>query len=164
MNKNNPAHENGKIALQRVKQFLNEIGWDPQKTDNEEVLLVDFNEDNTPIRDAHFDVRMEFERFVCYFNFRDTPSKDQQKELVEFITRANFNLVIGNFEFDYESGKIRFKSSFDFSNEILTETLIRNTIQSAMDVVEQYADVLVEVLRGNITAQQAILEAEKSLS
>lgn len=158
----NVENENKSKEFLLLSDLLEQIGWAPKLTNNSGVLLVDFEEDGTPIQDAIFSVSSKFERFICYFNFRDAPSKILQNQLVEFITRANFNLVFGNFEYDYESGRIRFKSSIDFSNVDLTEILMRNAIQSTMDVVEQYADLLLEVLRGNMTALQAILEAEKA--
>ena len=47
------------------------IGWEPQRTEIDEVLMVDFEVDDIPISDAHFEVRVDYERFVCHFNFKD---------------------------------------------------------------------------------------------
>jgi hypothetical protein len=42
--------------------------------------------------------------------------------------------------------------------------IIRNTIKSAMDTVEQYADVLVDVTYGTKTAIEAFKIAEESIN
>jgi len=157
-------NNNGLNALETLEKFLNKIGWDPQKTEDEETFWVDFVDDNTPIRDAYFIIRVEFERFLSYFNFKDQVNTEYRMEVIEFITRANYSLVIGNFEFDYQESSIRFKSSIDFTGIPLSDNLIRNTIKSAMDTVEQYADVLVDVIYGTKTAIEAIKIAEDQIN
>jgi hypothetical protein len=69
--------------------------------------------------------------------------------------------MIGNFEMDYSDGHVRFKSSVNFRGVELSETLIRNTILSAMNAVERYADALIEVLARGKDAEQALNEVEK---
>ena len=154
---------NGLAALKTVNNFLTEIGWEPQPTEDKEAVLVDFSEENTPIRDAHFIVRVPYERFLCYFNFKDMVTAKLQSEVTTFINRANSGMVIGNFEYDMDTGAIRFKASLDFTQTELTTRLLRNTIKSAMDAVERYADVLAEVIQGTKSAISAINEAEESM-
>lgn len=156
----NNDRKNGLKALKTVEEFIIKIGWQPQKTSIDEVLLVDFESEGIPISNVLFDVRVDYERFLCYFNFKDTVSKKKQLQVIEFITRANFDLVIGNFELDMDSGIVRFKSSIDFTGIELNQTLIRNTVKSAMDVVEDYAEAMVKVLTGKIKARNAIQEIE----
>jgi hypothetical protein len=130
------ARKNGLKALKTVEKVITSIGWKPEETDYEGVLRVDFSGDNIPIIEALADVRLDYERFLYYLNFRDRAPAKQRQEVMEFVTRGNFDLVTGNFEFNLDDGTVRFKSSVDFTNEELTETLIRNVIRSAMDAVE----------------------------
>ena len=106
---------------------------------------------------------MDYERFLCYFNFKDQVSAKHQEQVIEFITLANFDLVIGNFEFDKNNGFVRFKSSVDFTGIELSNTLIRNTLKSGMDAVEQYGEALVKVIRDEKSVIEAIKEAEDGL-
>ena len=160
---NNSGRENGLRAMKTIKTLLTKIGWDPQKTDIEEVLLVDLSDENLPIISAHFDVRLDYERFLFYLNFKDHVPKKYLDETIKFITLVNYDLVIGNFELNIYDGFIRFKSSIDFTQVVLNETLIRNMIKSSMDTVEQYADALLDVMNGNKNALDALDEAEQDI-
>jgi hypothetical protein len=156
------ARKNGLKAAKTVQGVLKTVGWEPEETDEEAVLRIDFSTDNTPVSDALAKVRVDIERFIFLINFRDQAAPKTRAQVAEFITRANYDMVIGNFELDYETGSVRFKSSVDFTEAMLSEELVRNAIQSAMDVVEHY-DALVEVMRGAKRAKEAVEEAESRL-
>jgi hypothetical protein len=156
----NKATKNSLKALESVARVLSEIGWEPQKTKYKGVLRIDFTGENIPIAEAMAEVSAEFERFIYYLNFGDRVAAHQSQQMMEFVTRANFGLVTGNFEFNLDDGEVRFKSSIDFSNTELNETLIRNLIRSSMDAVEQYADAAVKVIRGELKSKEAIDEVE----
>lgn len=160
MKKENQAQENGLKALKNVKKVLTDIGWDPEPTDIEGVLRIDFSKDKIPVLDALADVRIEYERFLYYLNFRDFAAPKYRKETMEFITRINFDLITGNFEINLDNGSVRYKSSIDFTQVELTKTLIGNIIKSSRDVVEQYGDALIEVMHGKKKAAQAIDDVE----
>ena len=100
------------------------------------------------------------ERFLFYLEFTRKAPDTTRSQVVEFITRANYDLAIGNFEFDYESGAIRFKSSVDFQGNELPASLVRNVILAAMDAVETYSETLVEVMEGKILPKPAIDKLE----
>jgi hypothetical protein len=154
------ARRNGLKALRTVKSVLAKVGWEPEETETEGVLRVDLSVDKIPISEALADVRIDYERFLYYLNFRERAPATHRKQTMEFVTRVNFDLVIGNFELNLDDGSVRFKSSIDFTGAELTATLIRDAIKSAMDAVEQYADALVEVMRGEKRAVRALREAE----
>lgn len=152
----NTSRENGLKALKNVKAVLTSIGWDPQPTDIEGVLLVDFSTDDIPIANAIADVRIDFERFLYYLNFKGNVAAKNRKESMEFITRINFDLVTGNFEINMDDGSVRYKSSIDFSQVPLSKILIGNIIKSSKDAVEYYADAMIEVMSGKKKAAHAI--------
>jgi hypothetical protein len=154
------ARENGLRAYKTVEKVLTDIGWEPEPTGDEGVLRVDFSVDNIPVSEAFADVRIDYERFVYYLNFRDRAPSRHRQQTMEFVTMVNYDLVTGNFEFDLSNGSVRFKSSIDFTKVNLNQTLVRNIILSAKDVVEDYADALISVMRGKKSARQALKDAE----
>jgi hypothetical protein len=163
MAQTNRAVKNGLKALKTVRKVLASIGWNPEETDYEGVLRVDFSGDDIPIAEALADIRMEYERFIYYLNFRERVPAKQHQEVMVFLTRANVDLVTGNFEFNLDEGTIRFKSSIDFTSVELSKTLIRNVIRSSRDAVEQYAGAAVKVIRGEWNAKQALEDAESGV-
>lgn len=159
---NKQAYQNGLNALNTVRETLTRMMLQPESTNKAEVLRIDFNIDNIPISYAIADIRLDYERFLYYLVFRDRVPVYSRQQVMECITRANYDLVIGNFELNLDDGLLRFKSSIDFTNTILTETMIKNVIACAKDVVELYAYPLVEVMDGKISSLQAIKKVEST--
>ena len=158
--KTDKARQNGLDAFATAKNVLKDVGWDPQETDFEGQLKVDFSKSAIPISDAEINIKVDYERLVCYFNFKDIAPKKHIDQVTKFFTLANFGLIIGNFEVNLDTGQVRFKSSLDFTGIKVQERLVKNVIRSAMDVVEDYGDAAAEVIKGQKTATKAIGEVE----
>lgn len=157
------ARSNGLKAAITVEKVLKKFGWKPEETEEEAAYRVDLRAYHIPLKAAHAVVRVDVERFIFLFTFRDRAAPKQRPEVAEFITRANFDMAIGNFELSYETGEVRFKSSVDFSHVGLSELLARNAILCAVDVVEAYGNQLAEVARGEKKGRAAVEEVEAKL-
>jgi hypothetical protein len=157
------ARSNGLKAATTVEKVLKRFGWKPEETDEEAVYRVDLEDYHIPLKDAHAVVRVDVERFIFVFTFRDRAGPKQRPEVVEFITRANCDMAIGNFELNYDTGEVRFKSGLDFSHVELSELLVRNAILCAIDVVEAYGNELAEVMRGEKNGRIAVAHVEAKL-
>src|SRR5438552_649977 len=48
--------------------------------------------------------------------------------VAEYLTRANWGLLNGNFELDFNDGQVRFKTSIQLQNTIVTAELLRPLI------------------------------------
>lgn len=157
----NHGRKNGLRAFGVVREVLHGIGWNPVETEYEGVLKIDFSSDQIPISEALAEVRLDYERFIYYLNFADRAEPKWRGATMEFVTRANFDMITGNFELNLDSGLVRFKSSIDFTSSELSGRLVRNVITSAMDVVEHYAEALVSVLEGRKAVEVALRSVEE---
>lgn len=70
--------------------------------------------------------------------------------MMELITRANFGLIIDNFELDLDDGELRFKTSLDFSNYRLSGPLIAQLIEHNLDAFDRYLPALDAVMTGGV--------------
>ena len=154
------AGSNNSEALATVGKVLTEIGWDPQPEEKVPAFYVDLGPPHIPVSDAFAAIAPDAEQFVFYVNFGPAAPPGRAEEVARFLTHANWGLTIGNFEMDFSDGHIRFKSSINFAHTQLSEILIRNAILSAMNAVDAYADLLIEVITGKKSAEQAIQEAK----
>lgn len=80
--------------------------------------------------------------------------------VAEFLTRANYGILIGNFEFDLETGELRYKSSIDVQGETLTVTLVRSLVYANLAMMDQYLPGIMAVVFGNIAPLDAIRQIE----
>lgn len=146
-------------ALETVRRILIEIGWEPE-TNDEWSLWVDFGHPHVPVAGALAAIAPTAEQFIFYLVFGSTVPEERRNQVARFITLANWDLSIGNFEMNYDDGGVRFKSSIDFAGEELREAFIRNAILSAMRAVETYADPMTSVVNEGANAMEAIRNAE----
>jgi len=58
----------------------------------------------------------------------------------EYLTRVNYGLPIGNFEFDFDSGEIRYKTSIIArdSVEFLSDDMIQSLVINNVVIMDHY--------------------------
>lgn len=85
-----------------------------------------------------------------------------QKRLsvAEFITRANFGLMMGNFELNFEDGQLRYKTSLDVEDAGINTALIKNLIFANLTLMNLYLPGLMRVIYTDKTPPEIIEEIE----
>jgi hypothetical protein len=147
-------NSNGLKALATVRRFLIEMGFSPteQLFPDRTALLVAFD---GPADQGIAQVVEYSERFVFHFVFPGYVPEDRRIKVAEFITRANWRLIEGDFQLDLDTGALRYKVGIDFSNTELTEQLVRNAILSGMNTIEMFTDGLMAVIEGRVEPAEA---------
>jgi hypothetical protein len=85
------------------------------------------------------------------------PQDREGLELVnEYITRANYNLRIGNFELDHRDGELRYKSTMFCGDMIPTLAVLEHIVDIGFLMWKRYGDGLLAVLFGNAVPAQEI--------
>jgi hypothetical protein len=89
-------------------------------------------------------------------------SEEKRPTMAEFITRANYGLVIGNFEMDYEDGELRYKTSLDFEDAEVTTELLRHIVYANVTTLDRYLPGILAVLAGGQTPEAAVLAIDEA--
>lgn len=100
------------------------------------------------------------EQAIFYSVVLETTPPEHRPEVMKFVTLANYGMQVGNFELDLEDGEVRFKTSIDVEGVELGEGLLRNMVELNILMMGLYYDGLVAVMRGGMTAEEAIAEIE----
>ena len=83
--------------------------------------------------------------------------------LLEFVTRANCGLKLGNFEMDLDTGVVCFKTTFCLTGVPLpTRGAMTELVRGALSVLEDYGNALDDVVKGRKTPSEAVREAERN--
>lgn len=83
--------------------------------------------------------------------------------VAEFLHRANFGLVLGNFEFDYDDGEIRFRTGMDVENVKVTLDLLVPLVYANVAQMNRYFGGLKQVLTTESTPEEIIRTIEANL-
>ena len=152
-------NNNGLRAFETVGQFLEEDGWYPQRVGERYAYRVGFSGGNGQLA-CFAQVHIDIEQFVFHVYSPVKVPEEVRPQVAEFITRANYGMRIGNFEMDFGDGEVRYKSSLDFEDAVLSVELVRNAVYPAVRMMDDYLPGLLSVVYGGKAAADAIAEIE----
>ena len=104
--------------------------------------------------------REEENQMVFYSICPVKTPESKRLTIAEFITKANYGLISGNFELDFKDGEIRYKTSIDVENEKLTSALIKQLVFTNVAMMDKYLPGILSVIYGNASPDEAISQVE----
>lgn len=98
---------------------------------------------------------------MIVYSVADTPCPAQYRgAMAEFVTRANYGLVLGNFELDFSDGELRAKTSLDLGGAELVEqsldALVGALVESNLRAFHRYLPGAMAVMAGEGAASQIL--------
>jgi hypothetical protein len=84
----------------------------------------------------------------------------RRREVMEYLTRANYGLLLGNFETDLSDGEVRFKISLDTEDIDFGYKQYQNMLYVSVAMMDRYYPGLQKVLQGSSDPVAAVLEVE----
>jgi hypothetical protein len=115
----------------------------------------------------------EHGRYVCYAQAREEEQQfvfytlapvnvpdEKRLAVAEFITRANYGLVVGNFELDFGDGELRYKTSIDVEDTELTPALVRPLVYANVWTLDRYVPGMMAVIYAEAEPADAIEKVE----
>ncbi len=145
--------------LDAAERFLQGDDWPISPVETKLVVKTGFEGKNGQFT-CYAQERSEQEQFVFYSVFPVRTPADRMSEIAEFLTRANYGMIIGNFELDYSDGEIRYKTSLDVEDAELSDALVRHMIYANVLTMDKYFPGLMRVLYAGIAPLNAIEEVE----
>ncbi|MBD2166900.1 YbjN domain-containing protein [Calothrix membranacea FACHB-236] len=114
-------------------------------------------------------------QWLCYARANESPQQfafysicptiapqEQRLAIAEFITHANNGIVIGNFELNFSSGEIMYKTSIDVEGDRITSTLIKRLVYANVVTIDQYLPGIMAVIAGKLSPTDAIALVENN--
>ena len=146
--------------MDAMNSFFTTDDWRFSQIEGRDVLRMGFSGDNGQWT-CYAQAREEQEQFIFYSSCPIKAQEDKRATMSEFLTRANFGLVIGNFEMDYSDGEIRYKTSLSVADgELLTQGLIKHAVYANVLTMDRYLPGIMAVMYGDVTPEQAIAKIE----
>ncbi len=120
------------------------------------------------------EVKMENSNYTCYafindenqtFQFYSTSpvkiQKNQYLKIAEFLMRANYGLILGNFEMDFRDGEVRYKTSMFVGENELDYPVIKKIVYSNLSTIDEYFPGIMKVIYGGVSAEEAVKQIEE---
>ena len=100
------------------------------------------------------------ELFLFYSVAQVKVPENRRQAVMEFMTRANYGMLIGNFELDINDGEIRYKTSVDVEGTTLTESIAKRIVYANVMTMDRYIAGLLGVTFGNVEPRDAVAKIE----
>lgn len=151
----------GSQIFNTVIEFFESDNWNFHWLDGMSVLSVPFTGKNGRWM-CYAQAREEQEQFVYYSVCPVNVPKERLAVVAEFVTRANYGMIIGNFELDYSDGEVRYKTSIDVEGDDLSAALVRQLVYANVIVMDRYLPGLMAVIYGEANPTAEIEKIEGS--
>lgn len=148
----------GKV-FEIIKIFFSEDNWPTTELEGKTILRTGFSGDNGQWT-CYAQAREEQEQFVFYSVSPIKAPESQRDVVAEFITRANYGLLNGNFEMDYDDGEVRYKTFIDIEGGELTHAMIKTLVYGNVFMMDKYFPGFMKVIYGDVSPSLAIAEIE----
>jgi hypothetical protein len=97
---------------------------------------------------AYFNVREDEGQLLIHSVLPVEIPEDRRVEAALYLTRANFGLVVGNFEMDLDGNEVRFKTSVDMEGVDVSEALVDHLLLAGIVTTDRYLPGLEAVIAG----------------
>jgi hypothetical protein len=142
-----------------IVEFFEEDEWDFHWVKGMPVLSMGFNGKNGKWL-CYAQAREDQQQFVFYSVCPINVPGNRRQSVAEFITRANYGMIIGNFEMDFNDGEVRYKTSIDVEGDSLRPPLIKQMVYANVIIMDRYLPGIMAVIYGNRSPEEEIFQVE----
>jgi hypothetical protein len=147
------------MLVKRMQDFLFDPEWGFGPGPSDSTLVSHFEGDNGSFIVA-LSVREDAQQLVFYAYAPDVTPDEHLGAMMELVTRANYGLIIGNFELDLVDGEVRFKVALDVEGLEDPTVVVKSHLAAALTTLDQYFPAIVAVQSGEKTAADALAQVE----
>jgi hypothetical protein len=141
--------------LKTIIQFFEEDGWPFSILEQESALTTGFQGKNGQWK-CYAEAREKQQQFRFYSIFPFDIPENKRLAIAEFLTRANYGLIIGNFEMDLEDGEIRYKTSAIAEANTLTLSLLKELVYTNVLTMDKYFPGMMSIISVDISPSAAL--------
>lgn len=149
-----------KTILEIVTDFLRQDQWPFVPLGDQPLLHTNFKGHNGQWS-CVAQAREEMSQFVFYSVCPVSVPEHKRLAMAEFITRANYGMVMGNLEMDMSDGEVRYKTSIDVEGDRLSPALVRQVIYTNVVTMDQYLPGIMSVIYGQMSPLESIAQVER---
>ena len=114
--------------------------------------------------DVIIDINTAWHSYSILAIFPVTVEDNKIRRVSELLNRINYGLTLGDFEIDFSSGNLRFKTT-QLYEEIHpdTEFLFRRKLQISFETMDRFTPAIMSVIYANILPEQALAQLQNNI-
>ena len=149
--------------LEVCQEFLIASDWDFEVLGAGDTQRIRFSFAGEQARLDCWLITYEETQRLCFLSsYRAVVPEDKRVATAEYVTRANFGILVGNFELDFSDGEVRFKTSADVEGIEITSVFVQNLLVANLLTADKYFPGLMKVLYAGMTPADALAVVRES--
>lgn len=146
-------------VLEALASFFTDDDWRYTQVTDATILRMSFSGTNGNWQ-CYAQAREEQEQIVFYSVAPINAPESHRPAIAEFLTRANYGMILGNFEMDYTDGEVRYKTSIDVEDVAITHDLVRPLVYANIAMMDKYLPGILAVVYGGKSPADAVRDIE----
>ena len=142
-----------------VIDFFKEEEWQFQLISQQQTLHLVFQGNNGKW-DCYAKAKEKEQQFIFYSICPLKTPESKKVAIAEYIIRANYGMIIGNFEMNFSDGEIRYKTSIDVEGDRLNSALIKRLVYANVTMIDEYLPGIIAIIEKNMSPVEAISQCE----
>lgn len=147
------------LIFNAMIEFFDEDEWQYQWEEGLSILSMGFSGMNGKWM-CYAQAREAQRQFVFYSVLPVNVPADKRAAVAEFITRANYGMIIGNWEMDYTDGEVRYKTSMDVEGIDISAPMIRQLVYANLVVTDRYLTGIMRVMYSDLPPAHILEDIE----
>ncbi|GET42715.1 YbjN domain-containing protein [Microseira wollei] len=147
------------LIFAAMLNFFKQDNWPFIQIEGETALETAFTGKNGSW-DCYAQAIEEEHLFIFYSICPVLAPESKRLAITELIAKANFNILVGNFDIDATDGEIRYKTSIDIEGDRISFNLLKNVVYTNVMMMDRYLPEIVSIIDGSVEQEQAIAAIE----
>ncbi|HYV90384.1 MAG TPA: YbjN domain-containing protein [Chitinophagales bacterium] len=139
-----------------LKKYFDDKGWKYSNAESESIFFFGISGVNLTIH-CTADLDEEKKRFLFCTEASVSVPEEKRRDIAELLTRFNYGTFLGNFEMNFENGRIQFRTSIVYDSIELTDILLGNLIMNNIISMDLSFPSIQKVLEEDQTPLDAYL-------
>lgn len=152
------SHQNE--LFNRVVEYLDSQNWHYSLEDESDGIIRFGLSIGGKIKNCRIIISASEKEIQTYTVCPINASEDDYDNVVEFITRANYGLKVGNFEFDHSDGEVRYHTCLPCAEGVPSLADVERCVDVGSAMFKRYGDGLVKNIMGFGNPEADIKEIE----
>lgn len=142
-----------------VLRFFREDRWNFQQMNDKPIVRAGFRgEHGTWVCFARVDEQNR--RFIFHSTMGMHIPPQYRAAVLEYLNRVNYSVPVGNFEMDFNTGDIRFRTGIEVPEGNLDLSVVRAMAYTNVRTMDRYFTGVLSVVHGGLSPEAALARAE----
>ena len=154
------------LFTDKILQFFHDDGWPLLEVDSGKTWQLTFK-GTQGLWTCYAEIREEFFQFTFYSICPINVPAHKRAAVAELLTRLNSRLQLGNFEMDFDSGDLRYRTSLSLDGgaavgDALDTALLKPLVYINVNMMDLFIPAIMAVAYGQTSPVVALAAIEDS--